>query len=407
MRGGSAGRHSRRSTRSRCSREKTRGNLEEEERKLFESLLYELRMRFVEIDAGELRTLSAGTLIELQHPGQAEPRVCDIDRDAAPTATTCSRACSRRSTCGTTLELEVLPDAAGRRSTLEVEPRCPRAALPAALAAVHGRTATTSCIAPQRHGAPRRIRAGRALASCDLTQGGSRPGPGWAAARATRPRCCSGLARFRQELIRPPPRELHALALSVSGADVPYLPGPGTGTGRDRNRGSRSSPWRAMPGLAPGGRQSRDFPRYGGGLPGCRLRSRASLTGSGAGSTMRAFSDVCVARRRIGLGRPWGPIGGPIGGPADQRSRTRGHRRLCPPVGASGRCGCVRVGRDRGQHDRKRCDRVRSLCLDGRRAKVGAACSGDQHKEAGRRCAGTGSTSAVHDRLDRLVGRPP
>ncbi len=30
-------------------REKTRGNLEEEERKLTESLLYELRMRFVEL----------------------------------------------------------------------------------------------------------------------------------------------------------------------------------------------------------------------------------------------------------------------------------------------------------------------------------------------------------------------
>ncbi len=30
-------------------REKTRGNLEEEERKLIESLLYELRMRFVEL----------------------------------------------------------------------------------------------------------------------------------------------------------------------------------------------------------------------------------------------------------------------------------------------------------------------------------------------------------------------
>ena len=30
-------------------REKTRGNLEEEERKLIDSLLYELRMRFVEL----------------------------------------------------------------------------------------------------------------------------------------------------------------------------------------------------------------------------------------------------------------------------------------------------------------------------------------------------------------------
>ncbi|MBW2426280.1 MAG: DUF1844 domain-containing protein [Deltaproteobacteria bacterium] len=30
-------------------REKTRGNLDEEERKLIDSLLYELRMRFVEI----------------------------------------------------------------------------------------------------------------------------------------------------------------------------------------------------------------------------------------------------------------------------------------------------------------------------------------------------------------------
>jgi hypothetical protein len=31
-------------------REKTRGNLEEDEEKLFDSLLYELHMRFVEID---------------------------------------------------------------------------------------------------------------------------------------------------------------------------------------------------------------------------------------------------------------------------------------------------------------------------------------------------------------------
>lgn len=31
-------------------RDKTRGNLEEEERKLIDSLLYELRMRFVEIN---------------------------------------------------------------------------------------------------------------------------------------------------------------------------------------------------------------------------------------------------------------------------------------------------------------------------------------------------------------------
>jgi len=32
-------------------REKTRGNLEEHEQKLFDSLLYELRMRFVEIES--------------------------------------------------------------------------------------------------------------------------------------------------------------------------------------------------------------------------------------------------------------------------------------------------------------------------------------------------------------------
>ena len=31
-------------------REKTRGNLEDEEEKLFDSLLYELHMRFVEVD---------------------------------------------------------------------------------------------------------------------------------------------------------------------------------------------------------------------------------------------------------------------------------------------------------------------------------------------------------------------
>ncbi len=34
-------------------REKTRGNLDEDETKLFDSLLYELRMRFVEIESRE------------------------------------------------------------------------------------------------------------------------------------------------------------------------------------------------------------------------------------------------------------------------------------------------------------------------------------------------------------------